>query len=293
MTRILSLASAGGSVVLDGRSGMKAGLKVRGTGLPSVTAEWFEGAGDGKSYQGGRTLSRVLDLPVKVYGIDRLAVSDRLSALGRIFRVPNVVRLTANLDGIQWYVDVVRTGGGDWGWDNDTDGRTFVKTVLTVEAGDPFWAALDVQQRVIKPSTGGGGLLGPGISLVTLTLSEDNASGVVGFDNTGDVPAPVQWTIRAPFSGFTLTSPTGEVIDWGSAGDGVPGATKTTGYIVVDTDLGTVVDEAGVNQYGGLGPAPQFWLIPNGASTATISMSGTSGASQIEAVWRPRKLVMF
>lgn len=293
MTRILSLASPGGSVALDGSNGIKAGLRMRGTGLPPVSSEWFEGPGDGAAYVGGRVLARVVDLPLKVYGIDRMAVADRLSLLGRIFAPPNQVRLQVDLDGAPWYIDVVRTGGGDWTWGEGTDGRTFVQTVLTVQ-GDPYWTSADVQQQVVEPGGLGLGLLGDDISLVTLTLSASSAFGSVNFTNAGDVHTYPVWTIRAPFSGFTLTSPSGEELVWGTDGDGVAGDPKESGYIVLDAATGTVVDEAGANAYGGLGPVPRFWAIPGGASTATIEVTGADGDdTRVEVVWKPRKWVMF
>lgn len=295
MTRVMSLSSLGGEVVLDGRTGIQAKAALRGTGLPPVSSEWFEGAGDGASFRGGRYLPRVMDVPIKVYGIDRAAVSDRLRLIGRIFDLASgPVRLAVELDGTPWYVDVRRTGGGDWNWDSDTDGRTFVKTILTVQAGDPFWIAADTEQRLLKPGGVGLGLLGPGVSLVSLTLSSSAGFGEVGFQNSGDVAAHAIWTIRAPFSAFTLISPTGDELVWGTAGDGVGGDVKDTGYVVVNTELGTATDETGDNVYSGFGPVPRFWPIPRGDSTATVTVDDADGdTTQVEVVWNARRWVMF
>lgn len=295
MTRVMSISSGGGSVTLNGSNGIAAKSRLRGTGLPPVSTEWFEGAGDGASFRGGRTLARVMDVDLKVYGIDRNAVRERLSLLGRIFSLRNApVRLTVELDGDEWFVDVVRTGGGDWAWDSDTDGRTFVKTIITVQAGDPYWTRVDEEQRLLVPGGLGVGMLGPGVSLVTLSLSSSSGFGSVDFENAGDVPAYGVWTIRAPFTQIELVSQAGETLLWGTGGDGVAGASKATGFVQIDMELGTAVDELGANMYGGFGPVPRFWEIPEGLSTATVNVVGASGGStQIEVIWRAKRWVMF
>lgn len=294
MTRVMSLSSLGGAIELGQTTGIKALAQLRGTGLPPVSTQWFEGAGDGATFRGGRNLARVLDIPLKVYGANREAVRARLSLLGRIFALPNVVRLTVSLDGDEWFVDVVRTGGGDWTWGSDTDGSTFVKTVITAQAGDPFWQRVDSEARNVVPGGGGRGLLRAGVSLTQLQLSSSSGFGAVDFENTGDVAAPGIWTINAPFTGFTLISPTGEAITWGTGGNGALGASKATGFIKVDTELGTVVDETGANKYTGLAAVPRFWSIPPGASKATIvAYDPNVAVTTINVVWNARRWVMF
>ena len=295
MTRVMSLSSLGGTLTLDGSTGVQAKLALRGTGLPPVSGEWFEGAGDGATFRGGRNLARVLDLPIKVYASDRSGVREKLSQIGRIFDLrAGDVRLQVALDTDEWFIDVRRTGGGDWSWDVDTDGLTFVKTIITVQAGDPFWTRRREESRLLEPGGLGLGLLGPGVSLAQLQQSSGSGFGSVSFINSGDVPAFGVWTIRAPFSSFTLESPSGEQLVWGTGGDGEIGATKTEGFIVVNMELGTVVDELGVNQYGGLGPVPRFWAVEPGSSTAQISATdATGGETRVEVVWRAKRWVMF
>lgn len=294
MTRTLDFASPGGSVVLDGSNGIQAKIRTRGTGLPPVAVQWFEGAGDGASFRGGRNLPRVMDLDLKVYGADRDAVRDRMSLLGRIFALPNQVRMTATLDGIAWYADIVRTGGGDWDWASDTDGRTFIKTIITVQAGSPYWTSKDGESRIIALGGLGVALFGTGVSLTTLSISESSASGEVQFTNSGDVPAFGVWTVRAPFSGFDLVSPSGDVLSWGTDGDGVRGATKASGFVMVDMAQGTAVDETGANVYGGFGPAPRFWAIPPGGSDASVIVEdAVAGSTRVEVSWNPMRWVMF
>lgn len=291
--RVMSLSSVGGEVVADGRSGVRAKTRLRGTGLPPVATQWFEGAGDGAVYRTGRVLARTMDLDLKVYGKNREQVRAGLSLLGKIF-APGAgdVRLTVDLDGDPWFVDVRRTGGGDWSWDSDTDGSTFVKTIITVQAGDPYWTRVDEEQRSITPGGLDRGLLN-NVSLSQLAVSTTTALGEVDIENTGDVEVFPRTTIWAPFTGFELVSPKGERVLWGSGGRGTLGEPKTSGFITVDHVLGTVEDETGQNLYRGLGNAPRFWALQPGTSRALITAFDGGAGTRIDMLWQPKRWVMF
>lgn len=287
MARVLSLESAGGTLLLDGSEGVKARAQVRGTGLPPVDLQWFEGAGDGATFRSARVLSRTIDMPVKVMGESRAEVWARLSLLGRILDPQNgPARLTMALEGVGWYVDTYRSGGGDPDWEKDTDGNTIAMLVVTLVAGNPYWECSDEESRIIVPGGLGRGLLrGPG-SLSGLEVSTTAGLGSVVLDNTGDVAAWPTWRFGAPFTGFTITSPSGEVLEWVG--------TKATGWVEVNTGLGTVVNEAGGNEYAALEPAPRFWSIPPGTGEAQVEVPGAVGGSTTIAVhWRPRKWLVF
>ena len=287
MARVLDLASRGGALVLGEESGVKAGLNVRGFGMPGVALQWFEGAGEGKTFRGGRTLSRVVDMPVKITGKDRDDVLDKYSALARIMLLENApVGLTLELEGEGWRSDVVRSGGGDYEFGTDTDGSTFLKTIFTVEAGDPYWTRVNSEARVIQPGGLGIPLIGPGQSLVQLLLSNTEGSGSVQFTNTGDVAAWPTWRFLPPFSGF-LMARDGLILEWTQP------AVKTTGWIDVDTTAGTITDETGANRYDGLEPAPKFFSIPRGTTDAQVILAGATSATRVNVAWHPRKVVLF
>jgi hypothetical protein len=295
MTRIMSLVSSGGSVELGRSSGVRALASMRGTGLPPVQVQWFEGAGDGAQYRGARVLPRVLDLTLKVEAAGREVVRQRLGLLGRIFApTASAVRLTVDLDAESWFVDVRRMGGGDFGWADDTDGASFLKTTLTLQAGDPYWTRVREDQRVIMPGGLGRGMLGGDHSLSQLRLSTTTSLGSTTLPNSGDVEVYPVWTIRAPFTGFALTSQRGETLAWGTAGNGVSGASKTSGFIVVDMTLGTVVDELGVNRYDGLAVNPRFWAVSPGAEVVSVVLPGAvDDSTVVEVLSQPRAWVMF
>lgn len=284
--RIVTLTSSAGTLT-SGQHGFKIGMAVRGTGLPDLSTQWFEGAGDGATFRGGRVLSRTIDLPVTITGETREIVRERISKLGNIFAFASGdVRLSFELDGDVWFTDVRRTGGGDWSWADDTDGKTFVKTVITVQAGNPFWIHDDEDSRVISLSGFGRGLIKtPTPRLNKLKVSTNAGFGTVTFQNQGDIPAFPRWVIGAPFSGFSLTSQSGEVLSWTGL--------KTTGFIEIDSEKGTVVDETGANRYGGLSAVPRFWSLPQGDSIAEVIADDATSATQITAYWRTKRWVMF
>jgi len=298
MGRSFKVQSAGGTIALDGSQGVRARLAVRGTGMAPVKNQWFEGAGHGKTFRGGRVLARVMDLPVKVYAPpndpnNRDLVRQRFANLARVLSLPNApARLTFDLNdatpgGDRWWAMAVRSGGGDWEWDRDTDGKSFIHSVFTLDFGDPYWTAEDEESKVITPIGVGLGLLGSGISLAQLRVGSADGFGSTTIQNSGEVEAYPVWTIQAPFSGFALTSARGETLIWDN------GSVKSTGYIRVNTQDGTVVDETGANQYAKLDPSPQFWSLAPGANDVSVVMVAAGGATLATVTWAPRREVLF
>jgi hypothetical protein len=286
MARVLSFQGKGGSLVMGEASGVKAGAKTRGFGMPGVALQWFEGAGDGASYRGGRTLPRVIDVEVRVYGTDRADMLNRYGNLARIFvQEMGEVTMTILLDGEAWRASVVRTGGLDYSFESsDTDGKTYLRTVLTVQAGDPYWTRVDSEARNIGIQGLGIPLIGPGKSLVTLSLSDMGGSGTATFENSGDVQAWPIWRFNAPFNSIYIAH-AGQVLEWVGV--------KAAGWIELDTQQGTVTDETGANRYAGLEPAPRFFSIPPGSTSAELVLPGATGATTGSVVWHPRKVVVF
>lgn len=280
---------------LDGSEGVSARLAVRGTGMVPVQVQWFEGAGDGKTFRGGRTLGRAFDMPVKAEAPphdwqNRDLVRQRFAKLASMLSIDNApARLTLDLDpdgaGDKWWADMVRVGGGDWNWAENTDGRSFIHSVFSLEAGDPYWTSVDQQSKIITPAGVGLGLLGPGQSLSSLILATSNGLGTTELVNEGDKRAYPVWRVDAPFDQFTLVSSLGEVLQWTGA--------KSSGWIEVNTKEGTVVDETGANRYANLAPAPQFWSIRPGTTNVSIALLNPSGSSKVTVVWNVRREILF
>lgn len=230
-----------------------------------------------------------MDLPLAIYGTDRESVWNNYSRVAVVFDNTrgNATRIRMQLDGDTWYTDVVRTGGGDFSWSEDTDGVTFIKTVITVQAGDPYWTREDATSQTISPGGLGRGLIKtPTPRLSALRVSTTNSLGSVLFTNPGDVGVYPSWTLNGPFTGFTLTSPSSEVLSW-------TGTLVVGESITVNMEAGTVTDHTGLNRYSGLSAVPKFWKIPPGNSTGTVELLNTTSASSAVVLWRPKKWMVF
>lgn len=282
--RTITLSSLGGTLQLGKE--VRLMRKVRGLGLPPIQSQWFEGAGDGASWRGTRVLARRQDFKFKVTGANRQEVWDNFSKLARIFAPEaGAVRMEFNLDGEKWYNEFRREGGGDYDWDADTDGSSFLMTVITTKAGSPYFTRTDGTSLPITLQGLGKGLI-KSTSLNKLRLSTNNAFGSVNFTNPGDVKAFPEWKIEGPFDGFTFTSPTGEVLQYAGS--------KTIGHwIKVNTEFGTIVDDLGANLYGGRVGVPKFWGIPAGDSIATIAVLNATSDSKVTALWYVKKWILF
>ena len=199
--------STGGITALEGLAGF---------GLPATSVQWFEGAGDGSSYRGARQQNRAITLPIMVSGPDRQAVREAFSRLATVLSpefAPARLRFTEP-DGDAWVLAVVRTGGGDFSWGVDTDGDTYLQTVLTLEAGDPYWTREAASVQIVRAGGAGRGLLKGVTPLSSLRLASGQVIGDVLIENPGDAPAYPLITVKGPGTALTLTSPTGEVLRW-------------------------------------------------------------------------------
>jgi hypothetical protein len=268
--------------VLHRGSGVQALTGVTGLGLPLVSAQWIEGAGDGAIYRGRRVLPRVIDLPLLVQGRHRMHLKQLLDRLVVMLAGPCVLRLVED-DGTDWSTVVVRVGGGDYVYGTDTTGLTELSTVITVRAGDPFWTYSRTSRKTINNSGAGRSLLK---GLATMRVASSQAIGTITLENIGTAPAYPVWDVRGPGRDFKAVAPTGERLHWTG--------TLTAGQsLTVDTRAGTVVDHTGANRYAQLAPAPRFWTVPPGTSTATASMEAVTSTSSITCTWRPRNWMVI
>ncbi|WP_326554678.1 phage tail family protein [Micromonospora sp. NBC_01813] len=267
--------------------GVEALSGVTGLGLPPVAVNYIEGAGDGAVYRGERIQPRDLDIPLYVRAPDREQLKVTTSRLTRI--LTSEIRLWWVEDnGEEWGLVCRRLGGGGYIYGKDTVGYDEAQTVVTLRAGQPLWQARNPMSRVIVSANAGRGLLKGDTSLSMLRVSGSAANGVILFESPGDAKAVPVWTIRGPIQGdgehpaLEAISPTGERFAW----DGVLSADDT---LTIDTGRALVYDQAGVNRYDDLLPAPRLWRIPSGQSRATIMALGTGGTTRITATWYPRK----
>lgn len=229
-------------------SGVQAIAGATGLGLPPVDVSFAEGAGDGAVYRSTRVLPRDIDFELYFVGPNRAGLKTQVAKLSRILAESATLRIIDDAD--QWTVPVVRVGGGDFAYGDDTDGELDLTMSLTLRATTPYWTyttATSVTQN--HPS------IGP-----TMNLSQD-----------GTAPTYPVWEIRGPGINFTATSARGEVLQYQAL-------VAENEIITIDTATGTVTDGSGNNRYAGLAPAPKFFPVRPGETTVTISFDNSSAA---------------
>lgn len=268
--------------VLNKEFGVQALTGVAGLGLPPVSVQWLEGAGDGAIYRGRRVRPRDIDLPLLIQGRDRTQLKELLGRLAVMLADPCTLRLVED-DGTDWSTEVVRVGGGDFVYGKDTVGTTELSTVVTLRAGDPFWTYSRTSRKTISNSGAGRGLLG---GLAAMKVSSSQAIGTITLENIGNAVAYPVWEIRGPGRDFKAVSPTGQTLHW-------IGGLNAGQRLVLDTRAGTVVDHTGTSRYAQLAPAPRFFTIPPGTSTATASLENVGAGASITCTWRPRNWMVI
>jgi hypothetical protein len=269
------------SGVQDDGTGVQATTGVTGLGLPPVSVQWLEGAGDGAVYRRTRVTARDIDVPLDIVGRDRVHLKQILSRLAKMLAGPCTLRLIED-DGTDWSTEVVRIGGGEYTYGSDTTGLKDVQTVITLRAGDPYWTS-----SVSTTAQVGGNAVTPFVSnFMSMPVASSQAIGQITLENTGDAPAYPVWTVFGPGDNFKAVSPTGETLWW----KGTLAAGET---LVVDTRLGTVKDGTGANRYSLLNTAPRFWAIEPGTSTCDASFMNVTTASRITVSWKPRKWMVI
>ncbi|MCY0921660.1 MULTISPECIES: phage distal tail protein [Streptomyces] len=264
--------------VADEGVGYQATAGATGFGLPSVAAQWLEGAGDGSRFRGRRILPRDLDIPLDIVGQNRAHLGSLISRLARVVSEDCTLALVDE-QGVRWSTPVVWTGGGEL----DLDGATDVQTVISFRAPDPYFTASTVSTQSVVGDPGTRPFLS---AISSMPLAASQAIGSIQLDNGGDVPAYPVWEIYGPGRDLTVTSPTGETLRW-------TGSLTAAEKLVVDTRAGTVIDGKGANRYSLLDSAPRFWTVPPGVSTASVRFLDTTAASRIVCSWRPRRWMVI
>ncbi len=193
------------------------------------------------------------------------------------------MRLTViDTDGLSWYQDAHRVGGGNYVYGIDTTGERDVELVVTVRAGDPYWTATVPKTSQVIQQSETVGLLSAK-PLTNLRLAASRAIGSIRIDNSGgDADAYPIWYVDGPGNNFRAVSPSDEVFQWN-------GTLVTGQTLKVDSRTGDVRDGSGANRYADMAPAPRFWAVPPGAIDVVASIEAPGPTTRITAQWRPRK----
>lgn len=236
------------NALLDNDEGAQALPGLTGAGLPPVDVQWLEGAGNGAIFRGQRVLPRDLDIPIHIEAADRDSLRTQVREFSKALAGEVTIRLIDDNETDSWYVKAHRTGGGDFVYGTDTEGITFVKTVVTLRAGQPFWIKDEtVTQQQDNPD------IGP-----TMTVT-----------NPGSAPTYPVWEIHGPGRDLRIISPDGEMLQYEDFFD------KYT-ILTIDTSKGTVVDQVGANRYAGMGAAPHMFDLGPDGTEITVSLDQSS-----------------
>ncbi|SNS50536.1 phage distal tail protein [Actinacidiphila glaucinigra] len=258
--------------------GFQALAGITGLGLPQLSVQWLEGAGDGAAYRGRRVLPRDIDIPLDIVGRNRGHLADLMTRLARVL-ADDCTLTYIDSDGVRWSTPVRWTGGGAI---DPSSGERDVQTVVSLRAPSPYFLS-ESAQTVTVGGTAAGAFLS---TLSAMPISSSQAIGSIQLTNEGDVPAYPVWEVTGPGDTFKAISPTGETIQWN-------GTLAVGEKLIVDMGAGTVKDGNGVNKYSLLATAPRFWSVPPGPSTATASLLNITSASKVVCSWRPRKWVVI
>lgn len=275
--------SDGTTLSLNDQVGIGHGVQVlagvTGLGLPPVTGQWIEGAGDGAKFAGNRVPPRQIDLPINIYNSDRAGMTKALHALVLQLTEGCQLRIQDD-DGTIWTTDIQFAGGGDYTYGTDTIGNNEMSTVITVQAGDPYftstaWESFSVDTGTPKSMLGAS-------SFSQLQLSRTQTNGKIKMANSGTATAYPIWTVQGPLNAFHASDNNGNTLGW-------IGTLNSNETLTFDCHQGTVVDQAGNNRYSNMDTLPRFWTLPPGTTVATISVSGgVPGNTRVDCTWHPR-----
>jgi phage-related protein len=264
MSITLSLTGANADVITFGVTPFETdyliGAEVIGLSVPPVAVRFNEGVGDGGRYVSTRRLFRDIDLPIYIFGTDKLDIETKYRRLIRLLSDrEGSLRIKATYDDdTVFYIDGYRNAGGEITYASDT-GREYAKITVSLRCPNPYW------QNIIP---------------VTANYTTIGAKSIT---NNGDIPAYPVWTLNGPITNITFTSSNGS---WS-----YDTAILSGDSVIVDSEEKTVISNTGVNKYSGLGLSPNLFALDNGVYTVTISGALTTGT--IDLSFKERREVIY
>lgn len=281
----LSLVGANGDEIVFTDAGdyvLTTGLS--GMGIPSTSVRIDDSASDGGVWRFSKRGIREMDLPVVVFGTNRVSVESNLRRLSNLLQDKSggTVLRASYSTGEVWELTQGHYVAGAETTKGEDANVAWSRWVLSMQFANPFW----IRQQAESFSVG---VPGTGRSLIPdlaeLRVTGSQAIGEIDIENLGDVEAYPVWIFQGPADSVSVTSQTGLSFEYAA-----PIATGST--ITVDTAAGTVVDEDGVNQYANLGVAPKLFTLPAGNTAVTVEAVGADANTLISLYYQPRKEVV-
>lgn len=281
----ISLTGANGDTITFDNTTYTLTDGLKGFGIPATMVRIQNAATDGGIFRHTKRGIREVDLPILTYGADRATTETALRRLSNILQNNlGPATLTATYaNGDVFTLSVYYAGGGETVFGQDA-GWTFAKWVAVLQAPNPFWTYATASSVSL-----GTGYLGRGLlpKLSSLRVTSASVVGTVTINNTtGDVVSYPTWTIYGPLASGL------QVLNSSNVGFTYNAAIADGDYIVIDTYNGTVVSSSGVNLYSNLGPAPKFFTIPAGTSSAIITGTGSGTHTKVTCSYYPRREVL-
>lgn len=247
MTR-LELSGSGETIdlnsIMETDEGVQAIEGLTGFGLPPVSPQWVEGAGDGATYRGKRVAQRDIDLPLHIVAPEREVLKKSVQQLSRVLADRCTLTWYDENGYESWYVDCYRVGGGDYVYGDDTTGERTLDLVITLRTESPYWT----QNKVLEVEHTG--------SSIPSSLE---------LENPGSATAQPIWTVTGPAVRFVATAPDGRELRYERL-------IMTDEILTFDTEKGTVTDGNGNNRYNGLADAPRFFELKPGMNNVGIQL---------------------
>jgi hypothetical protein len=240
----------------------------------------------GAMYQGSHDDVRPLFVPIYTTGRDRAeAVAYRRRFLVSIHhsRGPALFSMTET-NGTTRTIRGIYQGGGEGDEGETSAGLHWALYGLTFQAiDDPYWHG--------QQEKGGPWHIAAPVAFFPLApalfrLSGSQVLGATNIVNKGDVDAYPLWTLKGPATELTLQL--GERV-FTITPNLLEGESLT---INTDPTAQTITDGTGANRWGDVDDDLfELWALPPGTSTATVSVTGGTSATELDMVYTPRYLL--
>jgi hypothetical protein len=251
-----------------------------GYGIP-LTVQSFEAVGiAGDFEQFLQVTPNEIRMPILIMGDTAAGVQQALRELRTAMRPQRGHGLLqhGSIDGQTRVLSCIEVGRFR---DIGSQSPSAIQAGLIFRAADPYWQdAADIVQTL---SPGGGTTFFQN-PVLPLHLSPSSASGAFYIENNGDAECWPKWMITGPGTNPVLTNvTTGEILTLT--------ITLTAGQVLtVDTNPATlsITREDGSVHWDAVSPSSTMWSIAVGTNSLTLGMSGTTGASQLQLLYRRR-----
>lgn len=258
---------------------------VTGFGIPQPEVRIDPSAGNGGKFKFLKRGVRVVDLPIAILSNNQENLEPKLRRLARAMATGFVLKATYET-GEVWALTLFMDGGAETTFGSDAT-KYFAKWVINARAPQPFWVNEEATTFSVQASEDERGLLGitdGQRSLSELQVSSGQALGTILITNEGDVPAPIFWRIDGPATSIQ--------IGYNGIGFSYDSPLLEGESILINTELGTVLTELGVNAYSGLGPAPKLFPLPAGNAIIDITATGADENTKISGSFNLRREVL-